>query len=279
MAMRWQVAPKHAFSIGYGKHSQTEEVGLYLTEIQVSPELTVQPNKNLNFSRSHHLVLGYDYLVRPALRMKLEAYYQFLYDIPVMPGNYYSQINSTGGFFNDTLVNTGTGRNVGIDITFEKFLTRQYYYLATISLFDSKYKGGDGIERSTRFNANYVINLLGGKEWTIRKKNILGVNMKTSYTGGEFYVPIDLDKSIQQHYEVLDESMAYAVRLPDFFYLDLTLSYRTNHKKFSGIWAIQVKNLLNQQPPTGYIYNDYTQSIEEVKSMGIFPVISYKIEF
>jgi hypothetical protein len=277
--LRWQVDPKHAFSIGYGKHSQTEEVGLYLTEVQVSPELTVQPNRNLNFSRSHHIVLGYDYLIRPALRLKLEAYYQYLYDIPVMPGSYYSQINSSGGFINDTLVNTGNGRNVGIDITFEKFLTRQYYYLATISLFDSKYKGGDGIERSTRFNANYVINLLGGKEWTIRKKNILGVNMKASYTGGEYYVPIDLDKSIQQHYEVLDESMAYAVRLPDFFYLDLTLTYRTNHKKFSGIWAIQVKNLLNQQPPTGYIYNDYTKSIEAVKSMGIYPMISYKVEF
>jgi hypothetical protein len=279
LALRWQFAPKHAFSIGYGKHSQTEEVGLYLTEVQVSPELTVQPNKDLNFSRSHHLVLGYDYLIRPALRLKLEAYYQYLYDIPVMPGNYYSQINSSGGFINDSLVNAGTGRNVGIDITFEKFLTKQYYYLATISLFDSKYKGGDGIERNTRFNTNYVINLLGGKEWTIRKKNIFGVNLKASYTGGEYYVPVNLSESILQHREVLDENLAYQVRLPDFFYLDITLTYRTNHKKFSGIWAIQVKNLLNQKPATGYIYNDFTQSVEAVTSMGIFPMISYKIEF
>jgi hypothetical protein len=279
IAMRWQVAPKHTLSFGYGMHSQTEEVGVYLTDIPVAPEIKVQMNKGLNFSRSHHFVIGYDYLILPDLRFKLEAYYQYLYDIPVMPGTYYSLINSLGGFYNDTLVNQGTGRNAGVDITFEKFFTKQYYYLLTISLFDSKYTGGDGIERSTRFNSNYVVNLLGGKEWTIRKKNILGINLKAALTGGEYYVPIDLEQSVQQHREVPDDANAYKERLPDFFYADLTVTYRTNHKKFSGIWAIQVKNLLNQKPPMGYTYNDFNQSIEEVKSMGIIPLISYKIEF
>ena len=83
-----------------------------------------------------------------------------------MPGSYFSMINSTGDYNKDSLVNSGKGRNIGIDITFEKFLTRQYYYLGTVSLFTSEYKGGDGIERDTRFNSGYVINLLGGKEWT-----------------------------------------------------------------------------------------------------------------
>ena len=279
VAIRWQVASKHSLSLGYGKHSQTEEVSVYMTDIAVAPEINVQVNKGLDFSRSHHFVVGYDYLILPALRFKLEAYYQYLYDIPVMPGKYYSLINSNGGFYNDTLVNKGTGRNVGIDITLEKFLTKQYYYLFTVSIFDSKYKGGDGIERNSRYNANYVVNLLGGKEWTVRKRNILGVNLKASYTGGEYYVPIDLEASRIQHSEVPDEANAYKKRLPDFFYLDLTLTYRTNHKKFSGIWAVQIKNLLNQKPATGYIYNDFNQTMEPVRSMGILPMISYKIEF
>jgi outer membrane receptor protein involved in Fe transport len=196
-----------------------------------------------------------------------------------MPGTYYSLINSVGGFYNDTLVNAGTGRNAGLDITFEKFLTKQYYYLVTVSLFDSKYKGGDGILRSTRFNSNYVVNVLGGKEWTIRKKNILGVNLKASYTGGEYYVPIDLEQSIIEHREVYDDAAAYTVQLPSFLYVDLTLTYRINHKKFTGIWAIQIKNLLNQNPVVGYVYNDFNQTIEPMKSMGLIPFISYKIEF
>ncbi|MCX6266446.1 MAG: TonB-dependent receptor [Bacteroidetes bacterium] len=279
VAIRLQLTPKHSFSLGYGKHSQTEEVGVYLTDVVVTPEMNTQPNRMLDFSRSHHMVIGYDYLIRPELRFRAEAYYQYLYDIPVMPGTYYSLINSSGGFYNDTLTNGGTGRNAGIDLTFEKFLTRQYYYLFTVSLFDSKYKGGDGIERNTRFNANYVINLVGGKEWTIRRKNLLGVNLKASLTGGEFYVPIDLKASQQQHSEVLNDQEAYSQRLPSFCYLDISLTYRTNHRKYSGVWTIQVKNLLNQRPANGYVYNDYNQSVEPVKSMGLLPFLSYKIEF
>jgi hypothetical protein len=279
LAMRWQAFRNHAFSIGYGKHSQIEDVGVYLAELPVTPEYEVQPNRQLDFSRAHHFVLGYDYLIRNDLRFKAEVYYQHLYSIPVMPGSYYSLINSDGGYNNDSLVNDGTGKNYGIDLTFEKFLTRQYYFLATVSLFNSKYAGGDAIERNTRYNSNYVINLLGGKEWTIRKKNILGVNLKATLTGGQYYVPIDLEQSKARHYRVLDESRAYEPRLPDFYYLDLTITYRTNHRKFSGIWAIQVKNLLNQKPDLGYVYNDFNQSVEPVKGMGILPFLSYKIEF
>jgi hypothetical protein len=278
LACRWQVAPKHVLSLGYGLHSQLEDVGIYLAEIPAEGG-TIKPNASLNFSRAHHLVVGYDFLIRNDLRLKVETYYQLLYDIPVIPGSYYSLINSTGDYFNEPLRNSGSGRNIGIDLTFEKFLTKQYYYLATVSLFSSIYKGGDGIERSTRFNSGYVINLLGGKEWTIKEKNILGVNLKGSFTGGEHYVPVDLQQSIAAQREILDEANAYNPQLPSFFYLDLTITYRTNHNKFSGIWALQIRNLLNQTPDVGYLYNDFTKSVEPEKSLGIIPLLSYKVEF
>ena len=124
-----------------------------------------------------------------------------------------------------------------------------------------------------------MINLLGGKEWTIRSKNILGVNLKCSFTGGEYYVPIDLEQSIAQNREVLNEKAAYTLRLPSFLYMDLTLSYRTNHRKFSGIWALQIRNLLNQKPVMGYAYDDFNHTVETQRSLGIIPLLSYKVEF
>jgi len=279
LALRWQLAPKHALSFGYGAHSQLEDIGVYLTEVPVNQSLSSQANRSLNYSRAQHFVVGYDYLIRQDMRLKIETYYQYLYGIPVMPGSYYSQLNSTGYYISDSLINKGSGRNIGIDITFEKFLTKQYYYLATISLFDSKYKGGDGILRNSRFNTHYVINLLGGKEWTIRSKNIFGFNLKGSFTGGEYYVPVDLQQSIALHREILNETAAYSERLPAVFYLDLTLTYRTNHRKFSGIWALQIRNLLNQEPVVGYVYDDFNHTVETQKSLGIIPLLSYKIEF
>ncbi len=101
-----------------------------------------------------------------------EIYYQYLYDIPVKPGSYYSILNSAGEYYNDTLVNKGLVGMPELILPLKNSLHRQFYYLMTVSLFDSKYKGGDGIWRNSRFNTNYVINLLGGKEWTVRKKNI-----------------------------------------------------------------------------------------------------------
>lgn len=277
--LRYQISERHAISLGYGKHSQSEDVGIYLTGQTVSGESEFKPNKTLDFSRAHHFVMGYDFLIRSDIRFKAETYYQLLYSIPVIQGSYFSLINSDGGYTNDPMVNEGTGRNIGLDLTVEKFLTRQFYYLVTLSVFDSKYKGGDGLERNTRYNSNFVINLLAGKEWTIRKKNLLGVNLKASVTGGGYYVPIDLEASKSAHQQVMDESRAYEPRYPDFFYLDITVTYRTNHRKFSGIWAVQVKNILNQKTEIGQVYNDFNQSIEPVRSMGILPFISYKIEF
>ena len=41
------------------------------------------------------------------------------------------------------LVNKGTGSNTGIEFTVEKFLSKNYYLLATGSLFEGKYKGSE----------------------------------------------------------------------------------------------------------------------------------------
>ncbi len=75
------------------------------------------------------------------------------------------------------------------------------------------------------------------------------------------------------------EAKAYSQKLPSVFYLDHTVTYRINHKKFSGIWAVQIRNLLNQHPDVGYSYNDFNQTLEPQKSMGILPVMSHKVKF
>ena len=59
----------------------------------------------------------------------------------------------------------------------------------------------------------------------------------------------------------------------------MTVQYEINHRNFSGTWAIQVRNVLNQHPDMGYVYDDFNQSVEPVKSLGILPVFSYKVEF
>jgi hypothetical protein len=213
------------------------------------------------------------------IRFKTEIYYQHLYGIPVKRNSYYSILNNPGGFFNDSLVNEGTGKNTGIDITFEKFLDNNYYFLVTASLWQSKYKGGDMIEHNSRYNSGYAFNILLGNEFTIRKKNILSINFRASIAGGEYYIPIDIQQSMIQNREVLDYNKIYTERLPNIYYIDLGISYRINWKKASGIFSLQVKNLLNRKTISEYTYNNITKEIEESKSLGILPMVGFKLEF
>ncbi|HEY4784630.1 MAG TPA: TonB-dependent receptor, partial [Bacteroidales bacterium] len=208
LGLTWKYAPNHSFSIGYGNHSQLEMLQIYRARKQHGNGYT-EPNKNLGFSRAHHLVLGYDWKINENLHLRIEPYYQYLYHIPVAPDSSFSLINlDKNWFINDSLVNKGTGVNKGIDITLERFLQQGYYYLVTASIFDSKYKGGDGIEHNTRYNKHFVFNLLGGKEWTLNNKNLLSVSGKLTFMGGDRISPLDEKASLVKKEAVYDETRA-----------------------------------------------------------------------
>ena len=106
------------------------------------------------------------------MHLKTEVYYQSLFNVPVIreiPEE--SILNFGDDFYNQwdfAFINKGTGRNYGVEMTLEKFFNKQYYFLLTASLFDSKYSGYDKVERSTKFAANYAFNALFGYEWKIR---------------------------------------------------------------------------------------------------------------
>jgi len=71
-------------------------------------------------------------------------------------------LNAGGGFRLSQqvgLVNKGTGSTK--DRAHPREIFQQgYYVLATASIFDSKYRGSDGILRNTSFNYKYVFNFL-----------------------------------------------------------------------------------------------------------------------
>ena len=214
---------------------------------------------------ARHLVFGYQLTVGSYTRLNIEPFYQRLFDVPVAPGTSFSMSNlEMDWFFNDSLVNDGTGTNVGIDITLERFLHAGYYYLVTASVFDSKYTGGDGIERNSRFNKNFVMNVLFGKEWKTGKKknNTFGLNWRFSYLQGDRISPVDYPASQVARDIVYDETNAFTERKPSTWYLDFTASWQKNRPRFSSTWSLQFVNLLFQKEFYGYRYNIKTAGIE-----------------
>lgn len=274
----WQFHPDHQLSLGYGNHSQTEPLFVYYVSNENNPN--AYPNKNLKRMRANHYVLAYDWSITKNLRLKIEPYYQRLYNVPVVDGTPYSMLNFRSDWtFDKDLVNKGTGRNKGIDVTLERFLKNGYYFMTTASVYDSQYTGGDGVQRRTRYDGGYVANILGGKEWMVNDKNLLSVNFKFTFMGPYWYHPVDETASHNIQQIVYADYKPFIYRHSDFESItDLTVNYRINSDNTSSIFSIRIKNIFGKQY-MGKQYNLEKQKIENDIFTSPIPFVSYKIEF
>lgn len=281
IGMKWQAGSKASFAVAYGLHSRMEKMDVYYTKTPQTGEKLV--NKDLDFTKANHFMLTFDYKLSDDMILKIEPYFQTLFDVPVREGDSYSVLNREDFYVEDALVNKGKGRNFGIDVTLEKYLSKGYYYMFTGSLFDSRYCGGDNVWHDTKFNRNYILNLLGGKEWMLgrNKQNMLSVNAKLTFQGGDRYSPID-EKATLEHPDKevqYDETRAYSRQLAPIFLTNISVSYKINKKKSAHEFAVKLLNATNYEEYGGHAYNLKTKKIEANRYAMSLPNIYYKVEF
>ncbi|MCG8577107.1 MAG: TonB-dependent receptor [Flavobacteriales bacterium] len=283
LGFRYKANNRNTFSLGSGMHSQLQPITVYFNEY-VNDEGEVElPNSKLDFNKSIHSVIGHEFLISENTRIKTEVYHQYVYNVPVDTfASTFSMINEGAGFTLPSgggFENTGTGYNYGVELTLEKFYSKGYYFLFTTSLFESKYKGSDGILRNTAFNSNYVFNLLGGKEFKLGKKNVLGFDSRVTLTGGKRYTPIDLENSILYDTEIRLVNEAFEAQHNPYFRFDFKVTLKTNWKKVSQEFSVDLQNLTNQQNIFQEGYNRQTKDISYVYQRGFFPNVQYKLNF
>ena len=285
LGLRYNLAKNQSLSLGYGLHSQIQPILSYFQETQQENGSPLLTNKNLDFTRSHHFALAYDYSISSALRLKAEIYYQNIQDAAVesVPSSF-SMLNAGADFGlpdNTNLVNNGIGRNYGMELTLEKFFSKGYYFLVTGSFFQSEYQGSDEKWRNTAFNGNYVVNLLAGKEFNLstNKKHQLAFDWKLTAAGGRYYTPVDLQASENAGYAIYQEDKAYSERFKDYFRTDLKISYRMNSKKVTHEFSVDMQNISNQQNEFLKTYNRRTNDLNTEYQLGLFIVPQYRILF
>lgn len=273
----------HSISIGYGIHNQVQSVytSFAQTKTDTGYELT---NKDLDFTTSQHFILTYDWNISENLRLKAETYYQELSNIPVeTKSSSYSAINTGAAFvpsYKGNLVNEGTGRNYGLELTLERFFSRRFYFLITTSLFDSKYEGSDGVERNTAFNTSYIMNGLIGREWQIgANKKFFSVNLKVTTIGGKYLTPLNFELSQQYGREIYRESEAFSERQNSYFRTDLRFAYRKEYKRSTLEVSLDLQNLTNRENIFSQIYNPRTNSIVDQYQQSFFTVPYVRFTF
>ena len=286
-AISYKLASNQELTIASGLHSKMENIAVYSFEGKLNNGETIVNNKrNLGLSKSFHNVIGYDITFGKKLRIKAEAYYQYLYNIPVRPdpNESFSILNAMDVWdvFGETiLVPEGRGSNVGIDLTIEKFFTDGYYFMTTVSIYDSKYKTLNNVSRNTRYNGNYQFTTLGGKEFKLGRngKNIFGLNGKFVSSGGGRYTPIDIEQSIALEDEIFQEDRAFELRTGDYFRLDVGISFKINKAGSTHTIMLDIQNVTNRENPAGFEFDDDTLQLEQEDMTGLFPFFNYRVEF
>lgn len=277
-SIKWKLPQSQSLAFAYGLHSTRARLDYYYIKTPKTGDKLV--NRDMNFSKSHHFSLSYNKKMSDNINLKVEPYYQFLFDIPVEPNSSFSILNYNGYGLDKELVNNGKGRNYGVDITLERYMNNGWYSMFTGSLFKSEYMGGDGVWRSTRMDQRFIVNALAGKEWIFgkQKHKLFSANIRLTYQGGNRYTPIDLEESNNSQGVETDDSRAFSLKFPNSFTTDITLRYKINKKKIAHEFSFMILNATGFRQ-TGYIYNLETNSVERKRSAPIVPSISWKIYF
>lgn len=276
----YEINKNKAFNFGYGLHSRMEALHYYFSRPYVNE--TETSNKDLGFTKAHHWVIGYDVDINEKIHLKIEPYYQLLYDVPIVEGTNESLINEQAEWFvNKKYVNKGKGKNYGLDITLEKYMDKGYYYLFSGSVFQSLYKTEASEWFNTRYNKNFVINALFGKEFYIgkSKQNTLSMNIRCTLQGGERYAPVDQESSIEMQEVIYDYSKAFSEQTDPVFVLHSTFDYKWNKPKTTHKVSLKILNATQYKEFQGHRFNLAANKVEINREALMIPNISYKILF
>ena len=279
-SVQYRLTPSSTLSLAYALNSRKESTDTYFVTMDDG-----NPNKDLGLTRSHHVSLSFAQRLGENAMLKIEPYWQWLFDVPVEVGTTYSILNHRQFFQDRALVNMGAGRNYGIDLTLERYLKDGFYGMLTATLFKSEYRDAQGQWRDSRYDRRYITNIVGGKEWMVGKarKNVFGFNGRLTLMGGDRYTPIPEGFTFEDIMKRPDKSV------PE----DDSINPFTEQKGMNVGYAFSLKYTVNKQHTShhfileylqmrtfqGQTFDIHTHKIVDKFTSLTFPNIAYRVEF
>ncbi len=296
LGWKYKMDNGQAVFAGGGLHSMIQPYYTYAYKVLPGQAMGPNSNMNMDFSRSAHSGIGYEKSFNKGFNVKTEAYYQYLYNIPVtVASSSFSMINVGSGFsrlFVDELQNTGDGYNYGLELTVQKYFDKTFFFLFSGTVYNSQYRGSDMVWRNTSYNGNYVVNLLGGKEFKVGERSIIGIGGKVTAAGGKRYGLVDVQTSTDMKEIIFQDSMFNDLQFRDYFRADLKISWRKNADRVTHEFGLDLVNILGTRNLLTLAYRppltpaDFTAQqngtflpYSEKTQLGFFPIFYYKIDF
>ena len=279
VSAEYRINPKETFSLSAGMHSRLERLSYYLLDTVSAKHID---NKGLGPTRYIALSAGYRNQISRSLMLIIEAYFQYLYDVPVYKSvsGSWSAINNDYSYPSSPLRNIGNGRNYGVEITLQKNFAKNYYFLSSLSVYKAEQRLSSADDwHPSRYDGGFIFNSKAGKDFKVGrlKKNTFGANIRVLYAGGLRVSTPSRYYTGKKYINVFDEN--YSGHLPNYFRLDTRLGYTRNKKKWSWSLSLDIQNLTNQKN----VQTESLSSTSVVKSVsydfGILPIIIFETHF
>lgn len=276
VSVQYKTSPSSTISLAYALNSRKESTDTYF--------VTGGYNEDLGLTRSHHISASFAQRLGENAMLKIEPYWQWLFDVPVEQGTTYSILNHSLFYQDRALVNEGAGRNYGVDLTLERYLKDGLYGMLTATLFKSEYRDAQGEWHHTRHDRGWITNILGGKEWMVGqgRKNVFGLNGRLTMMGGDRYTPMapgttfdDVamrpDRTIPQ-----DGANPYSKQMHMNVGYAFSVKYTINKRRTSHHFILEY---LQMRSFHGQTFDIRTHELVDKYTSLTFPNIAYRVEF
>ncbi len=212
-------------------------------------------NRDMEYLRSDHYVLGLQYLPKESLRFTLEGFYKAYSQVPISVRRGISLANEGGTFLtvgNEDVVSTGEGRTYGFEFFAQQKLVKNTFVVFSYTFFRSQFAGLDEQLIPSSWDFRHLVSGILGRKF----KKGWELGLKYRYAGGVPFTPFDLEAS-RLNYQilgvgVLDDSQLNSLRLQPFNQFDLRVDKRINFARSSLNLYFDVQNALvvaNENPP------------------------------
>jgi hypothetical protein len=273
LAVRVAAGPASVVTLGFGRYYQSPS---YIWLIGDSENAA-----RLRPFYADHVVLGFEHLPRPDLKLHAETYIKRYRDYParlfrpqaVLSPTGFEDVTTDIPFGLEPLVSLGTGTAYGIDLLLQKRLsTIPLYGLLSASLARAEFEALDGQSRpgtfDTRFIGNAVVRYRVSAAWE--------VSGKFRVATGRPFTPFGATGPDAGR---LDFSRYNGERLPAFHALDVRIDRRWSFRGLQLEVYLDVQNVYDRENISEFFWNARTQTPEAEGSLGVLPSIGVNLEF
>lgn len=228
-------------------------------------------NKDAEYIRCKHAVLGFEYNPSNYSKVSIESFYKGYSNYPFSVIEQISLANLGGDFGvigNENIVSSSFGKSYGLELLAQQKLSTSVYGIFAFTYYKSEFSNVNKNLIPSSWDNRFILNMTAGKKF---KRNI-EIGVKFRYSGGSPYTPVDYyNSSIKEIWDinqsaVLDYDLINTLRLKNTHGIDFRIDKRWFFNKWSINAYIDIENL-------------YNSKVELPPQVGIDPELGEEVDF